>query len=624
MTRKLNPIFNYNEINTIVLGTGTLALPWSMEQLEHFDTSLYSSATTDCFIKPHIDDDNEWQGDLVQAAMFNNIEYLFLLINDIIGEFNDNRYSSLGEYINEHDNILGALTNHGTTVTNTTKNDILNHKKTRGYKLVSNISVQANATSVNTNISLSGTTLYTETTASEGYYVNTSITYPPLVWICNSTTKKPILYNNNNIIYGIASRQSGSPNNLIVTFYTINTIAGRTPVQIPASQSIDLYVPYYYKNITDQDLSETITLPIERIDFTTALATHTHQLTDIPSITATAAELNVLHSISSNVTTNKLNDLASINLAASRINDLLADISLSITSESFNQLMESPIANDVKGYNITSIVQPLARRGYKSSQYIKVNSLTLTSTSLNNPVYYRHATGSDDHVMILEPYSNTYGEGLIYTINPIGNNNNKIKFPNGSATNRTYNFKALIIPSARYFDTYVLPCGTRYYHNFGNTNYYVIAAYPDIDPDDLDPDQYPEKHLYVSEKTSTYCTVTSPSQNDISFFDPAIAIIDSSWIAENGTGTFDDTDGETITLTSSLHQTDPMHPELTSSKTIFIELIDDTTNMSNYWIEQISTYSFKVYSTGLDNKSFNWFVPKLLSEIEGTINGEIL
>jgi len=185
MTRKLNPIFNYNEINTIVLGTGTLALPWSMEQLEHFDTSLYSSATTDCFIKPHIDDDNEWQGDLVQAAMFNNIEYLFLLINDIIGEFNDNRYSSLGEYINEHDNILGALTNHGTTVTNTTKNDILNHKKTRGYKLVSNISVQANATSVNTNISLSGTTLYTETTASEGYYVNTSITYPPLVWICN-------------------------------------------------------------------------------------------------------------------------------------------------------------------------------------------------------------------------------------------------------------------------------------------------------------------------------------------------------------------------------------------------------------------------------------------------------
>jgi hypothetical protein len=79
MTRKLNPIFNYNEINTIVLGTGTLALPWSMEQLEHFDTSLYSSATTDCFIKPHIDDDNEWQGDLVQAAMFNNIEYLFFL-----------------------------------------------------------------------------------------------------------------------------------------------------------------------------------------------------------------------------------------------------------------------------------------------------------------------------------------------------------------------------------------------------------------------------------------------------------------------------------------------------------------------------------------------------------------
>jgi hypothetical protein len=55
--------------------------------------------------------------------------------------------------------------------------------------------------------------------------------------------------------------------------------------------------------------------------------------------------------------------------------------------------MESPIANDVKGYNITSIVQPLARRGYQSSQYLKVKTLSLTSAPINAPVYKRHATG---------------------------------------------------------------------------------------------------------------------------------------------------------------------------------------------------------------------------------------
>lgn len=624
MNREVNPIFNYDNINTVVLGTGALSLPWNEEQITEFDTSLYSSSSTNTFIKPHINDNTEWQGDLVQAAMFNNFEYLFLLIDDIIGSFDDSRLHSIGQYITEYESIIGTLTNFTGTLTNSTKNDVLEHKKIRGYKSILNVPVTINSTSITTTIALSGATLYTTTTSSEGYYVNTEITYPPLVWICNSTTKKPILFNNNNIIYGIASRQATSPYNLIVTFYTINTLQSRTPVAFPASQSIDIFVPYYYGSITSQNITETITAPIERIDFTTAMSTHTHLLSDIPAITSTTTELNVLHGISANVTTNKLNDLALIAISSARINDILQNLNLTITGTTVNQILSSPISNDVKGYNITSIVQPLARRGYAQSHYLKTLSLSLTNTNLLTPAYCRHATGTEDHVMILEPYSDTYNEGLIYTLNPIGNNMNRIKFPNGSVTNRTYQFKILIVPSARYFDTYSIPCGSRYYHNFNHTNYFVIAAYPDIDPDDIDSDKYPEKHLYVSEKTATYCTVTSPDQEDINFFDPAIAIIDNSWVVEHGTSVFDDTDGVVINLTSSLHQTNPLHPEVVSSKLIFIEFINDTTNMTNYWIEQISEYSFKIHSSGLDGQDFNWFVPKLLNEIEGTSDGTLL